>query len=201
MSKSIQDALLNFKPQKVESMGVISESGEYTARLIQWKQLDSFTDWRTGEQKDPEKLPPFIDPAPEAGLLFATDAGTALMRAHVLGYVQWEDLTEEAQQSGKYHLKEFHNRNYACQEDKKGNFNRVISKKRTADAENFLNQLLTAAGQAEAENLPAALDAMLEEKVEFNIIVKMETYGEGDPQPKITGFRRKRDVVRDEFGG
>jgi hypothetical protein len=180
-------------------MGFIEKPGEYNARVIDWKVLDSFTNWDE-TSKDAEKLPEFSDPAPELAVMFGTDHGTVIARLHIKGYVQWDDLTEEAQNSGKYKLVEFHDRAYACVE-KNGKLTRVESPEKTKDAQNFINQFFTSAGQGEAESLKAAMDSIVEGKTEINIKVDMEKYRDSNPLPKVTRFRPYKEIVTDEFGG
>lgn len=203
MEKSIQNAILGYVPKEVKGQGFLMEEGWHPVTVKSWQPTHSFLNW-DGGMKDAARLPEFKDPAPELGVVFQAEGGVVLLRAHTKGYKTWEDLSDEDRESGKYVKVPFHDKVYACLEDKKGNLVRVKDSSRTADAENFIDQLFTSAGVT-GVNIGEAMDKIQGEKIQLMVNVKIDEYVEGQPQAKIIGFRKYRGeqvASNDEdFGG
>lgn len=190
MNKSIQNAVLGYVSK--ESRQDLLGTGKHTVSIIDWKVLHSRIKWN-GEEK--ETLPDFVDPGPQLGLMLGNDNGVVFYRGNLFGYDQWDDLTEEQKASGKFEKVPFGDRVYACTTNTQGNMIRRKNKKRTADAESYIDQLMSSIN-CTGKDVAGSLDGAVENKAELVIEVKVEEYN-GKPQHKVLNFNRASSAAAD----
>ncbi len=192
IQKSVLNAILGYTSKENSRQSQL-EAGKHVVTLAEWKPLHSRIKWN-GEEK--ENLPNFDDPTPQLGLMFRCDDGVAWYRANMVGFIRHDELTEEEQASDKYEKVLFRETAYACT-SKNGKLYRLKSKKRTADAQSIVDQIMTAFGM-NGHSIGDVMDTLVGEETKIIITIEDDSY-DGKAQTKITNFAEVKELV-DDFG-
>jgi len=187
MNKQIENAVLGYVGK--ESRQDVLQSGDHVVSLIEMRVLNSRVNW---DESDKTELPDFVDPTPQLGIMFGNEHGVQWHRFNIYGYVRWDELTDDQQGDDKYAQVVFGKTVYACKRHANGNLVRIKDKKRTEDAESFLDQFLACVNGTGKTVADACAEAIAG-KTEFVVSLEDDEY-EGKDQIRVSGFSKVKQL-------
>ena len=200
--KTKNDIFQSFTSKKAE-FAQIGEVSNHEFAIGKIMQTGSFHKL-DGTLKDP--LPAWSDECPQYAMTFFSTTekdkdGNRLgitRRFNGLGYVKYEELTREQQESGKFSDE----KGYACEIAKDEKKYRLVSPERTGACRNILNQLFVAIGMKEGSTLNDLEDRAIADQYPVKATVTRDSYtdeetGETSDQFNIGKFRRP-DIKAEE---